>query len=291
MRIVITGCKGQLGTALQGAAALGGQGALAGDQLLGMDLPENDITDPASIIDTVAELRPEVVIHAAAMTDVDGCERNPELAFRVNTLGTHNIALACGRCGAAMVHISTNDVFDGKLGRPYYEWDTPSPQSVYARSKAAAEFYVRTLSHRFYIVRTAWLYAQGGNNFVTKIVSAADRLAGPCPDGGVLRVVTDEVSAPTYAPDLAKAIAQLIHTDHYGIYHLTNSGLCSRHDWARKILELSGRGHVPVEPITTDQWPRPAPPPLYAPLANFTGAALGIILRPWEEALAEYFGG
>jgi dTDP-4-dehydrorhamnose reductase len=276
MRIVITGCKGQLGTALQQA--------LAGEQLLGLDLPEHDIRDPVSIIDTITKLQPDLVLHAAAMTDVDGCERNPELAFRVNTLGTHNVALACGRCGAALVHISTNDVFDGRLGRPYYEWDTPSPQSVYARSKAAAEFYVRTLLHHFYIVRTAWLYAQGGNNFATKIISAADQL-------GALRVVTDEVSTPTYAPDLARAIAQLIRTDHYGIYHLTNSGVCSRHDWARKILELSGRGHVPVEPITTDQWPRPAPPPLYAPLANFAGAALGITLRPWEEALAEYFGG
>lgn len=276
VRVVITGDRGQLGTALRRG--------LSGEVLLGLDLPEHDITDPASVIDTVVGFRPDVVIHAAAMTDVDGCERNPELAFRVNVLGTQNLAVACGRCGAAMVHVSTNDVFDGKLGRPYYEWDTPSPQSVYARSKAAAEFYVRTLLHRFYIVRTAWLYARGGNNFVTKIISAADRL-------GALRVVTDEVSAPTYAPDLAQAIAQLISTGHYGIYHFANSGTCSRYDWACKALSLSGRGQVPVEPITTDQWPRAAPPPLYAPLANLSGAALGITLRPWEEALQEYFAG
>jgi dTDP-4-dehydrorhamnose reductase len=180
-----------------------------------------------------------------------------------------------------MVHVSTNDVFDGRLGRAYYEWDTPTPQSVYARSKAAGEFYVRTLLKRFYIVRTAWLYAPGGSNFVTKIVSAADRL-------GELKVVTDEVSAPTYAPDLAKAIGELLHTDHYGIFHFTNSGICSRHDWAVKILELSGREVIPVEPITTAEWQRAAPPPLYAPIVNFTGAALGIHLRPWEEALEEY---
>jgi dTDP-4-dehydrorhamnose reductase len=216
------------------------------------------------------------------MTNVDACEEDPELAFRVNTLGTQNIALACGQCGAAMVHLSTNDIFDGKLGRPYREWDTPSPQSVYAHSKAGAEFYVRTLLQRFYIVRTAWLYARGGNNFVTKIIAAADKL-------GALRVVTDEVSAPTYAPDLAQAIAQLIHTGHFGIFHFTNSGICSRYDWACKILELSGRGQVPIEPITTDQWARAAPPPLYAPILNSTGAALGITLRPWDEALQEYF--
>jgi dTDP-4-dehydrorhamnose reductase len=275
MRIVITGHRGQLGRALQQV--------LAGEELFGLDLPEHDITDPTSIVDTVVKFRPDVVIHAAAMTDVDGCELNPELAFRVNILGTHNIALACGQCGAAMVHVSTNDIFDGKLGRPYYEWDAPSPQSVYARSKAAAEFYVRSLLHRFYIARTAWLYARGGTNFVTKIVAAADRL-------GALRVVSDEVSAPTYAPDLAEAIARLLSTEHYGIYHLTNSGFCSRYDWACKILELSGRGHVPVEPITTEQWPRVSPPPLYTPLVNFAGAALGITLRPWEHALRAYFG-
>jgi dTDP-4-dehydrorhamnose reductase len=274
MRILITGHKGQLGRALQTA--------LPSDQFLGLDLPEADIADPVSTMESVVEFEPDVVIHAAALTDVDGCERDPEMAFRVNALGTQNIALACGRCGAAMVHVSTNDIFDGKLGRPYYEWDPPSPQSVYARSKAAAEFYVRTLLQRFYIVRTAWLYAQGGSNFVTKIIAAADRL-------GALRVVTDEVSAPTYAPDLAQAIAQLILTNHYGIFHFTNSGICSRYDWACKALELSGRGDVPVEPITTSQWQRAAPPPLYAPIVNFTGAALGITLRPWQEALEAYF--
>jgi dTDP-4-dehydrorhamnose reductase len=274
MRIVLTGHKGQLGLSLQQP--------LAGEDLLGLDLPEHDITDPVLTLKSIVQFRPEVVIHAAAITNVDGCERDPELAFRVNALGSQNVALACGQCGAAMVHVSTNDVFDGRLGRPYYEWDNPSPQSVYARSKAAAEFYVRNLLNRFYIVRTAWLYAREGDNFVTKIIAAADRL-------GTLRVVTDEVSAPTYAPDLARAIAQLISTEHYGIYHFTNSGSCSRFDWACKILELSGRGNVPVEPITHAEWQRAAPPPLYAPLVNFAGAALGIVLRPWEQALEEYF--
>jgi dTDP-4-dehydrorhamnose reductase len=275
MRIVITGHKGQLGQALART--------LAGDQILGLDLPECDITAADQIIPAIVGAQPDLVIHPAAMTDVDGCERDPERAFLVNAVGTQNVALACGRCGAAMLHVSTNDVFDGKLGRPYYEWDTPSPLSVYARSKAAAEFYVRTLLRRFYIVRTAWLYAQGGNNFVTKIVAAAEK-------HGALRVVTDEVSAPTYAPDLAQAITQLVRTGHYGIYHFTNEGICSRYDWAVEILALSGRGDVPVAAITADQWPRATEPPLYAPLVNFAGAALGITLRPWSEALRAYFG-
>jgi dTDP-4-dehydrorhamnose reductase len=276
MRIVITGHKGQLGTTLQKA--------LVAHQILGLDLPDHDITDPVTTGEAIVAFKPDVVVHAAAMTNVDGCQQQPELAYRINALGTQNIALACGRCDAALVHVSTNEVFDGTRGQPYYEWDTPSPLSVYARSKAAAEFYVRNLLNRFYIVRTAWLYAPGGNNFVTKIVAAADRL-------GALRVVTDEVSAPTFAPDLAQAIAQLIPTGQYGIYHFTNSGICSRYDWASKILELSGRQDVLIEPITTDQWQRAAPPPLYAPIINFSGAALGITLRPWEEALQEYLNG
>lgn len=274
MRIVITGHRGQLGQALQKA--------LAREEVHGLDLPEADITDPVCILETLGKFRPHVVIHVAAMTDVDGCERDPSLAFRVNALGTQNVAVACGRIDAALVHVSTNEVFDGRLGRPYYEWDTPSPLSVYARSKAAAEFYVRTLLHHFYIVRTAWLYARGGNNFVTKIISAADQR-------GTLKVVTDEVSTPTYAPDLAQVIARLIHTQHYGLYHFTNSGTCSRYDWARKILELSGRGHIPIQAITSDHWQRAAPPPLFTPLVNLAGAALGLTLRPWEEALQEYF--
>ncbi len=274
MHIVVTGHRGQLGQALLRS--------LAHEELHGLDLPEADITDPASIIDTIGKFQPQVVIHAAAMTDVDGCERNPELAFRVNVLGTQNIALACTRCNAALLYVSTNEVFDGRLGRAYYEWDSPSPLSVYAHSKAAAEFYVRTLLQRFYIVRTAWLYGQGGRNFVTKILAAADR-------PGPLRVVTDEVSTPTYAIDLAQAIARLIRTGHFGFYHFTNGGSCSRYEWACKILELAGKREVAVEQITTDQWQRAAPPPLYTPLVNFAGAALGITLRPWAEALEEYY--
>jgi dTDP-4-dehydrorhamnose reductase len=276
VRIVITGHKGQLGQALLGV--------LPPRDVIGVDLPEVDISEPASFMNAVGDIRPDIVINAAAMTNVDACEQDPELAFRVNAFGAQNVALACERLRATMLHISTNDVFDGRLGRAYYEWDPPSPRSVYGRSKAAAEQAVRSLLNRFYIVRTAWLYARGGDNFPSKIIAAADRL-------GALKVVTDEVSAPTYAPDLALAVSHLIRTEHFGIYHFTNSGPCSRYDWALKILELSGRGDVPVEPITSDCWQRAAEPPLYAPIVNSAGANLGITLRSWQEALREYFGG
>lgn len=275
MRIVITGHKGQLGSVLQEV--------LKGEALFGLDLPEHDITDRQAIAQAIADFAPQVVIHAAAMTNVDGCERDPDAAYRINGLGTQNVALACQKCGVAMVYVSTNEVFDGTKSEPYLEFDQTNPINAYGSSKLAGEFFTRTLLNRFYIVRIAWLYARGGSNFVTKIIRAAD-------ERGELRVVTDEVSSPTYAPDLAEAIAELIRTGHFGVYHFTNEGICSRYDFAVKILELAGRGHVPVHPITSDQYIRASTPPPYAPIRNFCAAtALGINLRPWEEALQAYF--
>ena len=273
MRVFITGCKGQLGRALYAA--------LEGETLSGCDLPDLDITDREPITAAIVDFRPDVVIHAAAWTHVDGCARDPEKAYRVNALGTQNVALACAQANAAMVYISTNEVFDGEATEPYREWDPIRPINPYGRSKAAGEWFVRHLLTRFYIVRTAWLYAPGGRNFPHRIVQLAD-------ERGALRVVTDEVGNPTYAPDLAAALAALIRTGAYGVYHFTNSGYCSRYDFAREILRLTGREHVPVEPITLDQFQRDSTPPRFAPLANTAGAALGIVLRPWQEALAEF---
>ena len=275
MRIAITGHKGQLGKALLEV--------LKEETLFGIDLPEHDITDRQAIAQAIVDFGPQVVIHAAAMTNVDGCERDPDAAYRINGLGAQNVALACQMCNAAMVYVSTNEVFDGTKGEPYLEFDRTNPINAYGRSKLAGELITQVLLNRFYIVRTAWLYAQGGNNFVTRMIHLADERGG-------LRVVADEVSSPTYAPDLAEAIAKLIRTNHYGIYHFTNEGICSRYDFAAKILELAGRGHVPVHPISSDQYIRASTPPPYAPIRNFCAAtALGITLRPWEEALRAYF--
>ncbi|MGD2104490.1 MAG: dTDP-4-dehydrorhamnose reductase [Anaerolineae bacterium] len=273
MRIYITGCNGQLGR------ALGRE--LTGHTVTGCDLPKTDITDREQIEDAIADFAPDVVIHTAAWTDVDGCARDPEKAYRVNALGTQNVALACASLGAALVTISTNEVFDGSADRPYREWDPPYPVNPYGRSKAAAEWYARHLLERFYIVRTAWLYAPGGSNFPHTIIRLADDL-------GKLQVVVDEVGNPTYAPDLAAALAQLIQTKAYGVYHLTNSGHASRYDFARTILRLSGRENVPVEPISLDEFERDSTPPRFAPLANTAAAALGIQPRPWQEALKAF---
>jgi dTDP-4-dehydrorhamnose reductase len=275
MRITITGAFGQLGTCLQET--------LAGEELVAADLPEYDVTQAASV-ESIAATEPDLVIHCAAMTNVDGCARDPEAAYLVNALGTQRVALACQKAGAEMLYISTNEVFDGSKGTPYLEFDEPAPINVYARSKLAGERYVQALLSRFYIVRTAWLYARGRNNFVSKILHTADRR-------GELSVVTDEVSSPTYASDLAEAIARLIRTGHYGIYHFTNEGLCSRYDFAVEILKLAGRQDIPIHPMTLAQYVRASTPPPYTPLRNFCGAALGITLRPWQEALADYFKG
>jgi len=273
MRVFITGCKGQLGSALDEA--------LVAHTVAGCDLPDTDITHRPAIEGAIRDFAPEVVIHAAAWTDVDGCARDPERAYRVNGLGTQNVALACASCDAAMVTISTNEVFDGEGEEPYREWDSTNPINPYARSKAAGEWFTRHLLTRFYIVRTAWLYAPGGSNFPHRMIELAD-------EHGRLRVVTDEVGNPTFAPDLAAALAQLIDTDAYGVYHLTNAGYGSRYDFAREILRIAGREDVPIEPITRDAFKRDSTPPRFAPLANTAAAALGIHLRPWQEALAAF---
>ncbi len=273
MRIYITGSKGQLGRALMRR--------LRSHELLGVDLPEIDLTDLTAARSSITAFKPDLIIHAAAMTDVDGAARDPDLAYRVNALGTRNVAVASEATGAALLAISTNEVFDGHQARPYLEFDATHPINPYAQSKLAAETFVRDLTTRFYIIRTAWLYGLGGNNFVKKIIARAD-------DAGRLRVVTDEVSSPTYTEDLITAIEQLMPTGAYGIYHFTNDGACSRYEFAQKILEFSGRGHIPLEPILLKDYPRPSTPPPYAPLRNFCGAQIGITLRSWTEALADY---
>ena len=275
MRIVITGSAGQLGQALQGA--------LVGNDLLLLDLPEYDLTSHEQTQRVIREFGPQLIVHAAAFTNVDRCELEPETAYRVNALATQNVALACADCGAAMVYISTDYVFDGCKPDPYWEWDTPNPQSVYARSKLAGEYYTQTLLSRFYIVRTAWLYSRTGKGFVRTVL----HLAG---ERDHLSYVTDEIGSPTYAPDLAQAITQLISHPLYGIYHFTNTGVCSRYEWAKAILELTGRADYPILPI--QGYVRPAKVPARCELRNFCGASqLGIALRPWRDALADCFRG
>ncbi len=273
MRILITGGAGQLGRALARRLA-------SSHEVLALGKRDLDVTRPEAG-GKVVRLRPDIVIHCAAWTDVDGCARDPEGAYLVNGLGTRNVVLGCQQAGCPMVYISTNEVFDGRSTRPYYEYDTPNPVNPYGRSKLAGEQVVQTMLERFYIVRTAWLFGCDRENFVTKILTRA-RTARR------LDVVVDEVGSPTYVEDLAAAVAKLIETGVYGIYHFVNSGQASRFELALKALELCGRRDVQVRPIRLAEYRRASTPPPYSVLANLAGRAIGIELRPWEEALAEY---
>jgi dTDP-4-dehydrorhamnose reductase len=222
-----------------------------------------------------------VVVNCAAWTQVDAAEVQPEAAFAVNALGPALLAEGCARCGAALVQISTNEVFAGEPGHTYFEHDLPRPGSVYARSKLAGEAAAAQRLAELYVVRVAWLFGPGGNHFPAKIIAAADR-------NPALRVVDDEFGNPTYAPDVAEGLVRLVASGRFGVYHLVNSGVASRFDFARAVLQGSGRTQVELTPIPAVAWPRPAPPPAHAVLVNQAGAALGIRLRAWEDALAAY---
>ncbi len=271
--ILITGANGQLGQALASQFD-------AAEKLTLWTRPRHDISDPA-IADAVSETAPDVLINAAAWTDVDGAEEAPKFAFQVNALGPKYLAEGCARCGATLVQISTNEVFAGDMGRFYHEYEQTSPGSVYSRSKAAGERAAAATLDRLYIVRVAWLYGAGSSNFPAKISAAADRL-------GALRVVNDEFGNPTYVPDVAAAIAKLIETQRYGIYHLVNEGAASRYDWAVELMRLTQRETLPIDPIGADEWPRPTTPPPHAVLVNQAGTSLGINLRDWRDALHDY---
>jgi dTDP-4-dehydrorhamnose reductase len=275
MRIFITGHRGQLGRALAAH--------LAEHEITGGDLPEWNLTDAAQVKASLEDIRPDVVIHAAALTDVDYCARNPAEAVRVNGVGTYNVALACRAVGSMLVSISTNEVFDGQAYRPYQEYDQRNPINPYGYSKYVAEQVVERYAPHYMIVRTAWLYAPDGSNFIHKVLARARA-------GQPLRVVTDEVGSPTYAPDLADALARLIALGQPGVYHMANAGACSRFEFAQEILQQAGLD-APVEPIPSGAFQRDSTPPPYAPLDNIFGAAAGVTLRPWQEALADFLAG
>jgi dTDP-4-dehydrorhamnose reductase len=271
MRILITGGRGQLGQELRAAFAAHTVSAPGHAEL--------DVTDAGSVGRAVDAFRPELVIHAAAYTDTRGCEADPALAMRVNGDGTRHVALACRQAGAALLYISTNEVFDGAKGEPYLETDEPRPVNAYGRSKLAGEEHVWSLLQKSYVVRTAWLYG-GGRDFLARVLQAAT---------GELPMVTDEVASPTWARDLAQAIARLVEQDAPpGVYHLTNGGGCSRFQWAERVLALAGRQDVVLRPVTQAEYGAPYRKPAFSELANTAAAALGVVLRPWLEALAAY---
>jgi dTDP-4-dehydrorhamnose reductase len=276
MRIFVTGASGQLGSEMPRA--------FAGHEIIPGIRPDFDLTDEHSVRTVIDAAQPDLIIHPGAYTDVDGCERDPEHAYRTNALGTRYVALAAHAAGVPLVALSTDYVFDGTKGAPYLEWDDPRPLSVYGRSKLAGEREALTLHDRCYVVRTSWVYSSRGRNFVKTML----RLAGERPR---LTVVDDEVSAPTLAADLADAIRRLVERRVYGIYHLSNAGSCSRYELACRTLALAGLG-TEVVPVSSEEYrqhyPLPARRPANSTLQNLAGAALGIELPPWESALRRF---
>jgi len=272
MRILITGGRGQLGRALQTA--------LEGDDVIALGHAELDVTDRKPVREALKRLRLHTVIHSAAWTDTAGCEDDPGRAMRENAEAPGLVADACRESGASMLYISSNEVFDGEKGAPYLEDDTPNPINAYGRSKLEGELRVRAALERHCVVRTSWLYGPGRVSFPEKILRAAR-------ERGSLRLVTDEVASPTWTIDLAKAIAGLLRKGALGVFHLTNTGSCSRKQWAEEILRLAAE-NASVEPATQAEFGAPFRKPPFSALANVNAFRLGIGLRPWQEALAEY---
>jgi dTDP-4-dehydrorhamnose reductase len=249
---------------------------------VGVDLEDGDITILEGARSAVASHRPDAVIHCAAYTDVDGCTRDPDRAFRVNAQGTRNVARVCHEVGAFVLVLSTDYVFDGAKGAPYTEADAPHPLNAYGESKLQGELWAAQEHDRVLIVRTQWLYGPNGKNFPHTIV----RLAR---ERGVVRVVADEWGSPTYTRDLAHRLWELVALRPTGIVHCANEGICTWAELARTVLDAAGLAHVPVEPISWRDWPSPTRRPHFSALKSERLAELGLApLRPWQEAAAEY---
>ncbi len=275
MRILITGAGGQLGRAVTSRFGHGCEVAAFPEEAL-------DVTDGAAVFRAVHSVRPQVVLHPAALTNVDACETDPEAAFRVNALGTRNVAMACLEEGALLVYISTDYVFGGDNGAPYTEFDRPGPINVYGHSKLAGEEYVRQIIPRHLIVRTAWLYSGRGEiDFVHTVLSLLAT-------GREIAMVDDQHGSPTYVPHLAAALEGLVREEVLGTYHLAGTGECSRFEFARAIARLTGRDPECIRPVPTSAFPRPARRPCRTSLRCYVAELEGRPpLPPWEAALEE----
>lgn len=292
MKILITGASGQLGTEIQrqlknGGSALGPvPERLKNATVIATDVNELDITDRDATIAFVRRHQPDTIISCAAFTNVDGCETNPEAAFKVNAIGASNLAQAAERINARLIHVSTDYVFRGEGNKPLDESERVDPKSVYGKTKALGEEYVKNFCHRYFIVRTAWLYGYAGKNFVKTIVNAGKKF-------GKLEVVNDQLGNPTNAEDLAHHILQLAVSHDYGVYHCTGEGICSWYEFASEIIRLSGVDAT-VAPCTSAEYsakhPAAADRPAWSALENrMLACTVGNQMRDWKMALADFF--
>ena len=283
--ILVTGSGGMMGSHLTDV--------FSPDELYCTDMRPSDhvhaldTRDPAAVMRTFERVRPELAIHLAAETDVDRCEREVDHAFRSNALGTLNMALACQRFGTELVYVSTAGVFDGAKPEPYTEFDTPAPVNAYARAKYEGEKIVQTLVPRHYIVRAGWMFGGKGKDkkFVAKIASICLGLENGTRE---IRAVNDKFGNPTYAKDLLQNVRVLSRTGFYGVYHVVNTGSCSRYDVAVEIGRFL-QSDIPIVPVPSAMFPLSAPRPRSEAARSYKLELLGLNgMRPWQQALHEY---
>jgi len=280
-RLVVTGAGGMVGSYVPDV--------FADDELRLTDVVRGfeplDVRDPSAVMTAVASTKPDVVLHLAAATDVDRCEQDPDWAFHTNAIGTQNVALACQAFGATLVYISTAGVFWGDKPEPYTEFDAPRPANLYGQSKLAGEQIVASLLSRYYIVRASWMV--GGGPLDKKFVGKIVRLIGEGKQP--LRVVNDKWGSPTFAKDLLMGIHRLLPTGYYGLYHMANPGSGSRYEVAQVVRDALQRPDVAITPISSDEFPLPAPRARSEVLRNLKLDLLGLCrLRPWQEAVRDY---
>ena len=274
IKIWITGANGQIGTAIN--EVLDPLEA----EVFNTDKEELDITDTEEVLNFGEMNRPDVIINCAGIVDLNLCEKEPELAYRVNALGARNLSLVARKVGSKMVQLSTDDVFDGLSKTPYSEYDDTNPKTVYGRSKRAGENYVKEFTHKHFVVRSNWVYGRG-NNFVNKVLEAAKNQTP-------LALASDQFGSPTSAKDLARLILHLIKTNEYGTYHATCQGMCSRYEFAQEILKAAGK-EVEMKAVPTKESDLSYARPAYAVLDNFILRIIDLYQMPeWKESLQEY---
>lgn len=276
VKVLITGASGMLGSAICKDFSFSYKVAAT-------DKNDCNVADLEAVKKKFLRFKPQVVIHTAAYTDVDGCERESDLAYKINVLGTKNIALTAKDVNAKLVFISTDYIFDGKKNSAYTEDDPAKPLNIYGQTKLEAEKLIKSQLEKFVIVRTSWLFGENGKNFVDTIIKNAKGQKR-------LEVVNDQIGSPTYTKDLSNAIRALIEINApYGVYNITNSQSCSWHEFARTILEYKNIKDLEVVPITSSDLGRPARRPKNSRLDNLKFFRLTKkYLRPWPEALREY---
>ena len=287
MKVAIIGASGQLGTDICQA--------LKGFEVLPLTHADIEITDMSSTKRILRQHMPDIIVNTAAFLRVDDCETEIDRAFAVNALGTRNVAVVAYELASKLLHISTDYIFgvlpekDAPRTKPYTEFDSPAPPNIYGRSKLAGENFVRHLCPRHFIVRTSGLFGvtgsiSKGGNFVETMLKLGR-------EQDQLKVVNDQVFSPTYTKDLASKIAEIIVTDCFGVFHITNRGACSWYEFAREILGLAGL-KTPLIPISSDLYPQEAKRPRFSVLDNYQLRLLGMDdMRSWQEALADYMKG